>query len=300
MKKETYVYPSTMARLKAEYKIFILAFVFIVIADSIGQIQVPLGPGTLILFPIFYSLIMGVLSGPEVLKIFDKKEVKAASKLVIVAICPFIAKLGINAGASIEVILSAGPALILQEIGNLGTIFLAMPFALLLGLKREAIGATHSINRESNLALITDMFGPDSPETRGSLSIYVVGGMVGTIFFSFLTTIVASLNLFHPYALGMASGVGAGILMASATASLALIYPDMAAELSALASTSETISGITGIYVAIFVGIPLTKKLYQLLEPPIAKLRQEPSEVLESRKKQENMEADETEERKVQ
>ena len=120
MKKETYVYPSTMARLKAEYKIFILAFVFIVIADSIGQIQVPLGPGTLILFPIFYSLIMGVLSGPEVLKIFSKKEVKAASKLVIVAICPFIAKLGINAGASIEVILSAGPALILQEIGNLG------------------------------------------------------------------------------------------------------------------------------------------------------------------------------------
>ena len=300
MKKETYVYPSTMARLKAEYKIFILAFVFIVIADSIGQIQVPLGPGTLILFPIFYSLIMGVLSGPEVLKIFNKKEVKAASKLVIVAICPFIAKLGINAGASIEVILSAGPALILQEIGNLGTIFLAMPFALLLGLKREAIGATHSINRESNLALITVMFGPDSPETRGSLSIYVVGGMVGTIFFSFLTTIVASLNLFHPYALGMASGVGAGILMASATASLALIYPDMAAELSALASTSETISGITGIYVAIFVGIPLTKKLYQLLEPPIAKLRREPSEVLESRKKQENMEADETEERKVQ
>lgn len=287
MKKETYVYPSTMARLKAEYKIFILAFVFIVIADSIGQIQVPLGPGTLILFPIFYSLLMGVISGPEVLKVFNKKEVKAASKLVIVAICPFIAKLGINAGASIEVILSAGPALILQEIGNLGTIFLAMPFALLLGLKREAIGATHSINRESNLALITDMFGPDSPETRGSLSIYVVGGMVGTIFFSFLTTIVASLNLFHPYALGMASGVGAGILMASATASLALIYPNMASELSALASTSETISGITGIYVAIFVGIPLTKKLYQLLEPPIAKLRREPSEVLERQRLEE-------------
>lgn len=287
MKKETYAYPSTMARLKAEYKIFILAFVFIVIADSIGQIQVPLGPGTLILFPIFYSLIMGVISGPEVLKIFNKKEVKAASKLVIVAICPFIAKLGINAGASIEVILSAGPALILQEIGNLGTIFLALPFALLLGLKRETIGATHSINRESNLALITDMFGPDSPETRGSLSIYVVGGMVGTIYFGFMTTMVAALHIFHPYALGMASGVGAGILMASATASLALIYPDMAAELSALASTSETISGITGIYVAIFVGIPLTKKLYQLLEPPIARLRREPSEVLESRKKTE-------------
>lgn len=79
MKKETYVYPSTGARMKEEYKIFIVAFVFIVIADSIGQIQVPLGPGTLILFPIFYSLIMGVLAGPEVLKIFNRKEGKAAS-----------------------------------------------------------------------------------------------------------------------------------------------------------------------------------------------------------------------------
>src|SRR5699024_10024235 len=147
------------------------------------------------------------------------------------------------------------------------------PFALLLGLKREAIGATHSINRESNLALITDMFGPDSPETRGSLSIYVVVGMVGTIYFGFMTTMVAALIIFHHHALGMASGVGARTLIASATDSLSLIYTNMAAELSALAGTSETISGITGIYVAIFVGIPLTKKLYQLLEPPIARLR---------------------------
>ncbi len=280
MKKETYLYSSTLERFRNEYKIFLFAFVCIVIADSIGQIQIPAGPGTLILFPIFYSLILGVLSGPEVLKIFKKKEVKAASKLVIVAICPFIAKLGINAGASLETVISAGPALLLQEIGNLGTIFLALPFALLLGLKREAIGATHSINRESNLALITDIYGPDAPETKGSLSIYVVGGMVGTIFFGFMTTIVASLNLFHPYALGMASGVGAGILMASATASLSVIYPDLSAQLSALASTSETLSGLTGIYVAIFVGIPLTRKLYEFLEPKFARLRHEPSEVL--------------------
>lgn len=283
MKKETYVYPSVKARMKTEYKIFLLAFVFIIIADSIGQIQVPVGPGTLILFPIFYSLLLGIISGPEAFKIFKKKEVKAASKLVIAAICPFIAKLGINAGASLETVISAGPALIFQEIGNLGTIFLALPFALLLGLKREAIGATHSINRETNLALVTDMFGPDSPEARGSLSIYVVGGMVGTIYFGFLATMTAALDFFHPYALGMASGVGAGILMASATASLALVYPDMSAQISALASTSETLSGLTGIYVAIFVGIPLTKKLYQLLEPPIAKLRKEPSEVLARR-----------------
>lgn len=270
---DNYVYPSLKSRIKEEYKIYLMAFLFILIADSIGMIQIPLGPGKFILFPIFYALILGILAGPQALKIMKKKEVKAASKLVIVAICPFIAKLGINAGASIETVLSAGPALLLQEFGNLGTILLAMPLALLLGLKREAIGATHSINRETNLALITDMYGPESAEARGSLSIYVVGGMVGTVYFGFMVSVIAMLGIFHPYALGMASGVGAGIMMASATASLAEIYPSMADQISALASASETISGIDGIYLAIFIGIPLCNFLYRKLEPKIGRLR---------------------------
>lgn len=265
-------YPSLRERVQSEYKIYLLAFVFICVSDFIGKIEIPMGPGKFILFPIFYALILGVLAGPQVTKILKKKEVKAASSLVIVAICPFIAKLGINAGASIETVISAGPALLLQEFGNLGTIVLAMPLALLLGLKREAIGATHSINRETNLALITDMYGPDSAETRGSLSIYIVGGMVGTIYFGFLVSVVALLHIFHPYALGMASGVGAGIMMASATASLAEIYPSMADKISALASASETISGIDGIYMAIFIGIPFCNFLYRKLEPVIGRL----------------------------
>ena len=267
-----YVYPSLKSRIKTEYKIYLLALLFIAAADSIGQIQIPLGPGKFILFPIFYSLILGILSGPQVTKIIGSRQVKAASKLVIVAICPFIAKLGINAGASLEVVLSAGPALILQEFGNLGTILLAMPLALLLGLKRESVGATHSINRESNLALITDMYGPDSPEARGSLSIYIVGGMVGTIYFGFMVSVIAVLGIFHPYALGMASGVGAGIMMASATASLAEIYPAMADQISALASASETISGIDGIYMTIFLGIPLCNFRYRKLEPKLGRI----------------------------
>lgn len=268
---DKFVYPSLKERLKAEYKIYLIAFVFILIADSIGQIQIPLGPGQFILFPIFYALIMGVLSGPQVTKIMKLKQVKAASKLVVVAICPFIAKLGINAGASLETVVSAGPALLLQEFGNLGTILLAMPLAVLLGMKREAIGATHSINRESNLALITDVYGPDSPEARGSLSIYVVGGMIGTIYFGFMVSVIAILGIFHPYALGMASGVGAGILMASAVASLTEIYPAMADQISALASASETISGIDGIYMALFIGLPLCNWLYKVLEPRIGR-----------------------------
>lgn len=270
MEKEKMLYNSLRERVKIEYKLYVLAFIFILIADSIGRISIPMKIGTFILFPIFYSLILGMLSGPECFKIINSTQVKAASKLVIVCICPFIVKLGVNAGANIQTVLSAGPALLLQEIGNLGTIFFAMPVAILLGLKREAIGATHSINRESNLALATDVFGSDSPETRGSLSVYIVGGMIGTIYFGILASVVAHTGLFHPFALALASGVGAGIMMASATASLSIIYPTMAAEISALASASETLSGITGIYVAIFVGIPLTKKIYEFLEPKLS------------------------------
>lgn len=253
MEKEKMLYNSLRERVKIEYKLYVLAFIFILIADSIGRISIPMKIGTFILFPIFYSLILGMLSGPECFKIINSIQVKAASKLVIVCICPFIVKLGVNAGANIQTVLSAGPALLLQEIGNLGTIFLAMPVAILLGLKREAIGATHSINRESNLALATDVFGSDSPETIGILA-----------------SVVAHTGLFHPFALALASGVGAGIMMASATASLSIIYPTMAAQISALASASETLSGITGIYVAIFVGIPLTKKIYEFLEPKLS------------------------------
>ena len=104
---DKYSYSSLGSRIKAEYKIYILAILFVLAADCIGKIQIPFGPGTFILFPIFYSLILGILSGPQVTKIVKSKEVKAASKLVIVAICPFIAKLGINAGASIETVISA-------------------------------------------------------------------------------------------------------------------------------------------------------------------------------------------------
>lgn len=37
-----YTYPSLKERIRTEYKIYILAFLFILAADSIGQVQIPL------------------------------------------------------------------------------------------------------------------------------------------------------------------------------------------------------------------------------------------------------------------
>ena len=270
-KQEVYQYASLKDRFRVEWKIFALAYVFILIADNIGQIKIPVGKGMFILFPIFYAIILGVLSGPQVLKIVENKHVKAASKLVVVGICPFIAKLGITAGANIDVILDAGPALLLHGFGNLLGPLLALPIAILLGMKRESVGACHSINREYHMALVNNIYGPDSAEARGSLSIYIVGGMVGTIYFGLMASVIGMTGLFHPQALGMASGVGAGIMMASASASLCAIYPEWADTIATLASVGETMAGITGIYITMFLAIPMTDKLYKILEPKLSK-----------------------------
>lgn len=267
--KENFAYESLGQRIRTEWKIYLLAFLFVLIADNIGQIKIPVGTGMFILFPIFYAIILGVVSGPQVLKIVENKHVKAASKLVVVGIAPFIAKLGITAGANIETILSAGPAVLLHGFGNLFGIFLALPVAILLGMKREAVGACFSINREYHMALINNIYGADSAEARGSLSIYIVGGMVGTIYFGILASAVAMTGLFHPEAMGLASGVGAGIMMASSSASLCAMYPDFAESIKTLASVGETMAGITGIYINMFIAIPLCDKLYQILEPKL-------------------------------
>lgn len=182
-----------------------------------------------------------------------------------------MAKMGISSGANVAKLVSVGPALLLQEFGNLGTILLSMPLALLLGLKKESIGACYSINRDSNLGLTTDIFGPDAPETKGTFAVYIVGSVIGTVFISILASVVASWNIFDPIALGMASGVGSGSLMTAAAGTLGEIYPQQAENIMIMGGASDMLTGITGIYMGTFVGLPLAKKLYAILEPKIGR-----------------------------
>ena len=76
-------------------------------------------------------------------------------------------------------IFNVGPALILQLLGDSCTI-IALPIALLLGFRREAIGMTSSICRDPNVAIIIDKYGVTSPESRGVLFIYILGPIIGT------------------------------------------------------------------------------------------------------------------------
>ena len=121
------------------------------VCDLIGTLKFNIGIGTLTLFPMVFATIFGGLLGPDAFKLFKTEESKLGGSLVLVALAPFMAKMGISAGGNLAKLVAVGPALLLQEFGNLGTILLSLPLALLLGLKKEAIGACYSINRDSNL-----------------------------------------------------------------------------------------------------------------------------------------------------
>lgn len=265
MKQSVDDYSSLWQRIKNEKKIYLISLVLVLIADGIGEVTLKIGSGVIIFFPVFYAIILGIMLGPQVLKLIRPVETTAAGKLVLVGICPFIVKLGITAGANLHLILNAGPALLLHGFGSLLGPIVALPIAMLLGLHRETIGACSSLNREYHLAVINNAYGAESAESNGSLALYIVGGMIGAIYFGIMASLIASTGWFTPQALGMASGVGAGIFMASASASLANAFPAHAAVITTMASASNTIAGITGIYITMWLALPLTEKYYDLL-----------------------------------
>mgnify|MGYP002112132356 CR=1 FL=1 len=250
------------AVIRKYWKVYAAAVVLALVCDSVGTIKINIGIGTLTLFPMVFAVILGGLLGPDVIRMFNQGECKMGGSLVLVALAPFMAKMGVSAGANLAKLVAVGPALLLQEFGNLGTIFISLPIALLLGLKKEAIGACYSINRDSNLGLTTDIYGPDAKETEGTFAVYIVGSVIG---------VVASWNIFHPLALGMASGVGSGSMMTAAAGTLGEIYPSYAEDIMVMGGASDMLTGITGIYMGTFVGLPVTRKLYAWLEPKIGR-----------------------------
>ncbi|MED5501592.1 MAG: DUF3100 domain-containing protein, partial [Pseudomonadota bacterium] len=163
-------------------------------------------------------------------------------------------------------IISAGPALILQELGNLGTMLVALPVAVLvLKMGREAIGATYSIAREPNIAIISDKYGLKGPEGIGVMGVYVVGTMFGTLWFALMAGYLASLDWFDPRALAMACGVGSGSMVAACSGALAGAVPALADDLLAFAGASNLLTYATGLYVSLFIALPVAEWLYRRL-----------------------------------
>lgn len=254
-----------------DWRLHLSVLVITAIAEAIGVIAVPIGIGTILLLPLLYAFVMGLVLNPNVVRKaggwLGQREVRAASPLIVIAIMPFIAKFGTIIGPSMEKIIAAGPALILQELGNLGTIVLAFPIAVLvLGMGREAIGASFSVAREPNIAIIADKYGLKSAEGAGVMGVYVIGTLFGTFIFAILASLLATSGLFSIEALAMACGIGSGSMMAACSGALAHAVPEMEEQILALAGASNVLTYATGMYLCIFVALPLTEKLYQLMK----------------------------------
>lgn len=253
-----------------DWRLHIIVVVASLISEAIGIIKVPLGPGALLLLPLFYAFIITVLLNPHLFsgtsRLVPKRLSDAAAPIILISIMPFIARFGSTIGPAIEQLIAAGPALVLQELGNLGTIVIALPVAVLvLKMGREAVGATFSIAREPNIAIISDKYGLKGPEGIGVMGVYVVGTMFGTLWFALMAGYLVSLDIFDPRALAMACGVGSGSMVAACSGAIAGLLPEMGSELIAFAGASNLLTYATGLYVSLFVALPVTERFYRML-----------------------------------
>lgn len=254
-------------------KLFTLLAIASVIGELIGTLSFKVGPGKVVILPMIFSMIIAIMSTPDALgkkikslnKLVDNDVVKLAENVIMLVLIILGVKLGAAAGPNIMKIFAAGPALILQEFGNLGTMLIGLPIALMLGMKREAVGATVSICREPTLGLISEIYGINSPEGTGVMGTYMVGNIFGTIFFGLLGSL-GVLTGIHPFALAMACGMGSGSMMtASSTALAATVPPEMVEEVLAYAATSNILTNLDGLYMELFIALPVANFLYKVI-----------------------------------
>ena len=259
-------------------KLSLLALAILVIAEFIGSVTFNVGPGKVVLLPMIWTLLIGATLGliqnrvPGPLRVETEMQFNAAL-ILQPALLLFIAKLGLLVGGSIPKIIDAGWGLMFQEFGHfVGTILFGLPLALLLGIKREAIGATFSVGREPSLAIIGEKYGMDSPEGRGVLAEYLTGTVFGAVFISILAGFIASLGIFDPIALAMGSGVGSGSMMAAAAGAIAAQQtPEIAKEVMTFAAASNLITTTIGTYFTLFISLPLAVWGYRVMEPIIGR-----------------------------
>lgn len=243
-----------------------LALVIAVAVQFIGQAKIDVGIGAIIIFPMVWGLIVGLLVSIQKFKPLGLDLQRVAAALVGVAVLLLVARLAFNIGPSLPSLIKAGPALLLQEVGHLlGTIMLALPLAVLLRMGKATVGATFSLDREPSFAMVSEKYGPDSDQYRGVLAMYVFGTLFGAVFITLLTSLVANWKIFDPLALAMGAGVGSGSMMAASAASIVAAYPADQEAILGMAAVSNLITTVLGVYVGIYIALPLADRFYKAL-----------------------------------
>ena len=242
------------------FKLHLMALVVIVIAEWIGVQRF----GLVVLLPLLYALVLGtILSFPR-FHLVSSEQMDRAGRILSIGMLVLIVKIGLDIGPNIDMVLNSSWALIMQEFGHFfGTLIFGLPVALLVGMKREAIGACYSIDREPNVAIISERFGLDSPEGHGVMGMYVCGTVFGALWVSVLAGVIAQMGFFHPHALAMGAGIGSASMMAAATSSIIVVHPEWEETVRAYAAAANLLTSVIGIYFALFISLPVTIKVYE-------------------------------------
>jgi len=250
--------------------IIVFALIVVFISEMIGFQSIPMGNLSIGVLPLVFAIVITMILGMKLFrkgfwkKVYSEGNINFSSKYLIFIMLPLMARYGADVVPNIREIISIGWVFIIQELGKLGTVLFGLPIAILIGLRREAIGATLGIGREGELAYISEKYTLDSDEGRGVLSIYVIGTLFGAIFFSVFAPILLSFGL-DIEALAMASGVGSGSMMSAASATLVASNPDMESTILAFASASQLLTSFLGTFTMIFLAAPLQKVMYKFM-----------------------------------
>lgn len=242
------------------FKIHILALIIVVIAELIGVQKF----GLVVLLPLLYALVLGAILSYPSWNFIKPAQMDRAGRMLGIGMLILLTKIALDIGPNIEMIMRSSLALCMQEFGHFfGTLLFGLPVALLVGMKREAIGACYSIDREANVAIIAERFGLDSPEGHGVMGMYICGTLFGALWISLLAGVIAQLGIFHPHALAMGAGIGSASMMAASTSSIIAIHPEWEETVRAYAAASNLLTSVVGIYFALFVSLPVTIKVYE-------------------------------------
>lgn len=250
-----------------DWRLHVMVLIFTVVAEMIGSQTIRFGVFSVTLAPLIFSmLLMTIFYLIPSQNIITESNSPNASKMMSLAGGLLIAKLGVSSGAAMEEVLNAGLAITLQNLGEGFSFLLGLPVAVLIfGLRRESIGMSFGVSREANVALISDKYGAESPEFRGVMTNYIVGTIFGVIAMSFLISVLVQLPFISPESIALATGIGSASMMAGGMGTLLEFFPEQATTLEAYAAVSNLVSSVVNIYIALFLGLPLTERAYRVL-----------------------------------
>lgn len=258
-----------MKKDKIVFLLYVMGIIFI--SEMIGMQFIKVGSITILVLPLVFAVLLTMIIGIPALRkgplksVYSKENIKFSGSNLIFIMLPLMARYGADVAPKINEILQLGWVFLLQSVGNIGTVILGLPIALLLGLNREAIGATLGIGREGELAFITEKFGLNGDEGRGVLSMYLVGTLFGSLFFSFIPPLLSAVG-FDYRALAIASGLGSASMMTASSSAIVGLYPEHASTITSFAGASQLVTSFMGTYVMVFVSIPLMNAMYRVFK----------------------------------